>query len=232
MATPTDAQAVLDLSVGDDEGADKIIAAETVALVAHEGPSELALDVGTRLRLIRERNGLSQRELAKRACITNSNISMIEQGLVSPSINSLARVLSGIPMTLAQFFACDPLDVGTVVYSAHHLAEQQVQAPSGLVIQTIAADKSERQVNMRREIFPAGCDTGVEPLRALGEMSATLISGELELTVGMQVHQLQAGDAFYLSSQQPYRIRNRGADNAVVITAMANSLHQAFSRSF
>jgi len=37
------------------------------------------LDVGERLQSIRKLKGLSQRELAKRAGVTNSTISMIEK---------------------------------------------------------------------------------------------------------------------------------------------------------
>lgn len=188
-----------------------------VDLVVNDGPNELAIDMGYRLKLIRERNGLSQRELAKRAGITNSNISMIEQGLVSPSINSLARVLSGIPMTLAQFFACDPLDVGTVVYTAASLEQQQITTAGGVIKQAVAAEKPQRKLDMLREIYPAGCDTGAEPLRPSTEVCAIVISGELELTVGMHVHQLHTGDAFYLVPQQPYRVRNRSAQEAILI---------------
>lgn len=189
-----------------------------VDLVVNDGPNELAIDVGLRMKLIRERNGLSQRELAKRAGITNSNISMIEQGLVSPSINSLARVLSGIPMTLAQFFACDPLDVGTVVYTSASLEQQQIVTAGGVIKQAVAAEKPQRKLDMLREIYPAGCDTGPEPLRPSTEVSAIVISGELELTVGMQVHQLHPGDAFYLVPQQPHRIRNRSIQEAILVT--------------
>ena len=37
------------------------------------------MDMGVRLKLVRERFGLSQRELAKRAGVTNASISLIEQ---------------------------------------------------------------------------------------------------------------------------------------------------------
>ena len=50
-----------------------------------------AIALGERLRLVRELNGLSQRELARRAGVTNSNISLIEQGQISPSVGSLAK---------------------------------------------------------------------------------------------------------------------------------------------
>lgn len=60
---------------------------------------------GQRLIALRSVFGLSQRELAKRAGVPNSAISVIEQGKSSPSVSSLARVLAGFPLTLEQFFA-------------------------------------------------------------------------------------------------------------------------------
>jgi len=67
-------------------------------------PEAILFDVGTRLRLLREQHGLSQRALAKRAGVTNSTISLIEQNRVSPSVSSLTKVVGGLPMTMAEFF--------------------------------------------------------------------------------------------------------------------------------
>lgn len=178
---------------------------------------DLGADIGVRLKLIRERNGLSQRELAKRAGITNSNISMIEQGLVSPSINSLAKVLNGIPMTLAQFFACDQLDIGQVIYPAEQLEAEQQTFANGVIGQTLAFDKPLRKLDMTRHIYPPGCDTGSEPLRQKSEFSGWVVSGQVELTAGMEVHELSEGDAFYLAALQPYRIRNRKNTKAIIV---------------
>ena len=47
------------------------------------------LDIGARLRAVREKAGLSQRELARKAGVTNSTISLIEQEAHSPSLASL-----------------------------------------------------------------------------------------------------------------------------------------------
>lgn len=60
-------------------------------------------NVATRLKLVREAASLSQRELAKRAGVTNSGISMIELGQVSPSVSSLERILSAFPLSLSDF---------------------------------------------------------------------------------------------------------------------------------
>jgi transcriptional regulator with XRE-family HTH domain len=67
----------------------------------------MSLDVGTHLKAVRQMYGLSQRELAKRAGVTNGLISLIEQNRVSPSVSSLKKVLDGIPMALADFFTLD-----------------------------------------------------------------------------------------------------------------------------
>ncbi len=63
--------------------------------------------IGITLKALREYYGWSQRELAKRAGVPNSAISVIEHGSVSPSILSLEKVLRGFPLTIQQFFAVD-----------------------------------------------------------------------------------------------------------------------------
>ncbi|PWQ85333.1 XRE family transcriptional regulator, partial [Enterococcus faecium] len=77
------------------------------------------------LQAIRKLKGLSQRELAKRAGVTNSTISMIEKNSVSPSISSLRKVLSGIPMSMVEFFSVElePQSPTQIVYKAHELID-------------------------------------------------------------------------------------------------------------
>jgi transcriptional regulator with XRE-family HTH domain len=65
------------------------------------------IDVGAHLRAVRTMYGMSQRELARRAGVTNGLISLMEQNRVSPSVSSLKKVLDGIPMSLAEFFTLD-----------------------------------------------------------------------------------------------------------------------------
>ncbi|XJN83147.1 helix-turn-helix domain-containing protein (plasmid) [Mesorhizobium terrae] len=64
------------------------------------------LAVGARLKVVREQAGLSQRELAKRAKVTNSTVSLIEQESHAPSLASLHRILNAIPISMADFSRC------------------------------------------------------------------------------------------------------------------------------
>ena len=83
----------------------------------------MSIDLGGRLRFLRERHGLSQRELAKHAGVTNSTISLIESNKTNPSVGALKRILDGIPIGLAEFFALEPDRRQKVFYEARELVE-------------------------------------------------------------------------------------------------------------
>ena len=57
--------------------------------------------LGQRLRSLRQRVGLSQRELARRARVSNGAISTIEADKVSPSVSALRQILSALTIAVA-----------------------------------------------------------------------------------------------------------------------------------
>ena len=54
--------------------------------------------IGPRLRQIRLRHGLSQRQLARQSGVANATISQIEAGKLNPTVSMLKKVLDGIPL--------------------------------------------------------------------------------------------------------------------------------------
>ncbi len=83
----------------------------------------MSVDIGSRLRQVRLRHKLSQRELAKRAGVTNSTISLIESNASNPSVGALKRILDGIPIGLAEFFSFEPEKSRRAFYAAEELVE-------------------------------------------------------------------------------------------------------------
>ncbi|HWV16419.1 MAG TPA: helix-turn-helix domain-containing protein [Cellvibrio sp.] len=177
------------------------------AALSRQDESEGRLEVGARLKVVREQNGLSQRELAKRSSVTHSSISMIEQGQNSPSVSSLEKILSGIPMTLAQFFICDPDNASQVVYRSSELIGQQKQYDQ-LIVQDIPQKSVYSGISLQKFILLCLADIGAIPQLSNQAVSGLVVSGQLELTANTHVSLLHAGDAFSLSAQQPYRLRN------------------------
>ena len=176
------------------------------------------IDVGTHLRAIRQFHGLSQRELAKRAGVTNGMISLIEQNRVSPSVSSLKKVLDGIPMSLADFFTMDLAVPPQVFYGRDELADVGT-AP--LERRLVAARRPSRAMSIVHECYPSGADTGPNMLSHPGEVGGVVVRGRIEVTVGTATRVLGAGDAFYFATAVPHRFQNPGAEDCEIISASA-----------
>lgn len=146
---------------------------------------QLLSDTGGRLKLLRELAGISQRELAKRAGMTNSSISTIEQGQVSPSVQSMARILSAIPISFSDFFAFNP-DL-----TASRLAGM-----------------SPPQLDTRITVLPAH-HTGSFSSAAV-DLSGVVLDGVLTLIQSNEAQTLVMGETFYLPSGQLFRFSNSG----------------------
>lgn len=174
----------------------------------------MSIDVGLRLQAIRKMNGWSQRELAKRAGVTNSTISVIEQDRVSPSVNSLKKVLDGIPMSLADFFNLDFEESPQVFYTA---AEMPNVGHDHIVANLLGSNNRNRSMSITHTHLPPGADTGEETLSHEGEEGGIVVEGELEVTVGKETKILSAGDGYYFDSRRPHRIRNVGRVDCVVV---------------
>src|SRR3546814_11457534 len=76
------------------------------------------IDIGARLKAMRQARKLSQRELARRAGLTNAPVSLIESNQMNPSVGALKRVPDGIPMSPEAFFAQDIATPSQAVYTA------------------------------------------------------------------------------------------------------------------
>jgi transcriptional regulator with XRE-family HTH domain len=176
----------------------------------------MSIDVGARLKHVRELHGLSQRELARRAGVTNGLISLIEQNRVSPSVGSLKKVLDGVPMSMAEFFTLDVVSAAQVFYAAAELVEIGNEAAS---LRLVAAQRPGRQLTVLHERYAPDAATGEDMLSHRGEEGGVVVRGKVELTVGGQTRVLETGDAYYFSSSTPHRFRNVGDEVCEIISA-------------
>jgi len=178
--------------------------------------ADLSIDVGAHLRAVRTIYGLSQRELAKRAGVTNGLISLIEQNRVSPSVSSLKKVLDGIPMSIAEFFTLDLSASPQVFYRSDELTDL---GDRSVALRLVAARRSNRAMSVMHERYAAGADTGADMLRHEGEEGGVVVRGRIELTVGGETRVLGPGDAYYFTSAIPHRFRNTGSEPCEIVSA-------------
>lgn len=175
--------------------------------------------VGAKLRELRVVRGLSQRELARRADMTNANLSMIEQGRVSPSIQTLEKILHAIPISLADFFrgetSFEPCvsKRSTQPHVRHGGLESfvclspKVSGPSALVIY--------------QHIKPGSALSEIPAAPKDEWLSGVVVQGDITLVLGDCSSALECGDAFQFHQQCRFRLENSTSQEATLILILS-----------
>lgn len=175
-----------------------------------------AIDVGARLKAQRIKSGLTQRDLASKAGVTNGMISMIEQNKHSPSVATLNRLTDALGLSFAEFFSIELPEMPRVFY----MKDELVALTEGKVrFAVVAGERPEKALQILHEVYAPGGDTGVTMLTHRGEEGGLVIAGEIEVTVGDQRRVLGPGDAYYFESMTPHRFRNVGKSAAIIVSA-------------
>ena len=172
--------------------------------------------VGDRLRNLRQRRGLSQRELARRSGVANATISLIENGKLNPTVSMLKKVLDGMPVHLSEFFADDDEGSAKVFYRAGELIDI---GEGGVSYRQVGANLSDKAIQMLKERYEPGTGTGKHQIQHEGEECGLILSGSLRVTVGDDTATLRAGDAYYFKSSLPHRFENPGNEPCELISA-------------
>lgn len=166
------------------------------------------LSIGERLRGRRTELGLTMKEVATRAELTESFISLLERDRVSPSVASLQRITSALSTSLGALFNEVMPHSGRVVRSSQRarLTYPGLQATDYL----LSPDLHGKLEMIWAEVEPGG-GSGDQPYTHDGdEECVVVIRRRLEIWVGGKRYVLTAGDAITFSSRVPHRWKNIG----------------------
>lgn len=182
--------------------------------------------LGPRIRVERNAQGLTLRQVADRAEVSVSFLSQIERDEAKPSVGTLHAIAAALGMTLAQFFNSGPppapvarADTAAIVTRSSE-RKTLIYPGSGIRNELLTPDL-KRDILMMWVVIPPGESTGDEPLVHEGEECGIVIRGRVEIWVGDNEHHvLGPGDAIWQLSEVPHRSRNTGDTDAIIVVAM------------
>jgi transcriptional regulator with XRE-family HTH domain len=179
------------------------------------------IDVGQRLRTLREAHNLSQRQLAELSSVTNGMISMVEQNRTSPSISSLKKIVDGLGISISEFFAVETAMEEAIFFKHEELREITPPLANGGIKAVFkeVGDAAQHSLQMLYERYEPGADTGEDLYAHEAEEAGIVVEGHIEVTVGDRAQVLGPGDAYLFDSRLPHRFRNIGKSACVVISA-------------
>lgn len=192
--------------------------------------------LGKQLRLERHRRGLSLREVARRADISPSMISQIENGRVMPSVSTLWSLATILGMPIDELFDhSKPKSVRKQARADDQAArsmESPIQRSSGRERLRLAAGvvwerltaRPDDKVEFLKVVYAVGAESCPEDslFRHGGKEYAYVISGRLGLQIGFSKYELKAGDSVSYSATQPHRLWAIGDEPAVAIWVIVN----------
>jgi transcriptional regulator with XRE-family HTH domain len=165
-------------------------------------------DIGRVLRVVRERTGRNQGEIARTAGISISMLSQIERGVVSPSIETLLNVCAGLDLDAAELFKrLSPRDPLKLTHRGRRLSTES----KGIRYEQLAAsaDASFPVEMFLMEVAP-GSSVGMSDRGHEGVELGYVIEGEAVVIVDNKEYAVAAGDTVSFSAHLPHRLENRG----------------------
>ncbi len=172
------------------------------------------------MRGLREKMGLTQKELAAQIGMTPSFISQLEKNLISPSLDSLLKLSESLNTPPVHFLMeGEEKTLSRMVLKPGERKEVYLKKlkKEGARIQLLVGDTTNRRMEAFLITLPKGTDVRGHFFQHKGDEFAFLWEGEMEVELGPEKHLLKAGDTLYLESEVPSRWVNPGKGNAVIL---------------
>ena len=179
-------------------------------------PSALSIDVGERLRALREQSGLSQRALAAASSLSPNALSQIERGKVSPSVSTLNQLADALGVPITAFFGEENPRQQIVFIKA----DQRTRVPFARgLMEGLGGEQFAGQVEAFYLTVEAGGNSGLHPVVHRGYEFIFCLRGTLEYTVEGGVYQLEGGDSLLFAAHLHHHWRNPAHEvvNAVIV---------------
>ena len=179
--------------------------------------------VADRLKALRAGRGLTLDELAKQSGVSRSMISLIERAESSPTASVLDRLSAALGVTLASMFAEEARE------DAQPVARRDEQTAwsdpeTGYLRRNLSPPGFPSPIELVEVVLPPGArvayDSGFRDPPV--DQQVWVIEGAIEVRVGDQVHQLEAGDCLAMRIDRPIGFRNRGVSAARHLVALTN----------
>jgi transcriptional regulator with XRE-family HTH domain len=166
------------------------------------------VEMGQRLRNLRQKRSISQTELARLVGVTPSTISQVESNSILPSLPALLRMAEILNVDVGAFFQTNP-EPARVVFPAGDAVDLKLQQFSDAEIQIRAlspADFDPQAEPFLVEIAP-GRTLSPHFFSHKGHELGYLLSGSLAVNIGSDTHTLEPGDVIYLTAEMPSQWR-------------------------
>jgi len=175
---------------------------------------DLFFDIGTKIKELRTKIGMSQKELADKVDLTPSFISQLENNQINPSLNSFIQICNVLGVNSSALLEeknsedAQWLIKKEIIFSHLSLNEHGLKGydivKNGNVSGTLIV--FEPHTKIERPFIPA-----------IGTKLIYVLKGNLSVVINNKGEILRSGDSLYLKEEVPSLWKNEGGDTAELL---------------
>lgn len=171
------------------------------------------MDIGKKIKRLRQEKLLTQDELASRCELSKGFISQVERDLTSPSIATLVDILESLGTNLKDFF--NEVEEEKIVFSTDDFFEAEDKEYQ----YTIEWVVPNAQKNMMEPMLITMEEGGryKEESAHEGEEFGFVLQGNISIHIGSKKFKAKKGESFYYKANKNHYISNSGKNRAKVL---------------
>ena len=185
------------------------------------------IQIGPRVRALREAMDLSLRDLAERSGVSAPMLSQVERGETSPTLAIASRIAGGLELRLSQLLRLD--EDGSV--SVVRAGERRAGGTKGHRFEVLTPPLPGLRSELSRHVLAPGAKTGGpgdSPMHEPGSREvATVERGSVTLHVDSETFDLAAGDTVTFDADLRHHFENSGKEEAVFLAVVSAGLRRS-----
>jgi len=174
----------------------------------------VSVNIGERLRELREARNISMRTLATRSGLSANALSMIERGRASPSVSTLYKLSDALGISITSFFGSNAEKKQVVLLKADE--RTRVSFTRG-IFEALGGEQFVGRVEPFLLTLENNATSGPRSMSHSGHEFVFCLRGELEYQVERELFQLSAGDSLLFAAHLKHRWKNVGSNVATAL---------------
>jgi len=189
---------------------------------------QLVINVGRKIRELRQQRGLSLRRLSDKVGVSPSAIQKIEQNLISPTLGTVLKITKGLGTTL-QSLLDEHMEARDVVHLPQEKRRTITVPDLKISIQLLADGLPNEAFSAILLTIPKRAKMKEREFRHHGEELQLCVKGKVKFTIRDETYLLKRGDSLRFKSYLRHYWENVGDTEAQLLMICSPPIHMGRS---
>ena len=173
------------------------------------------MDIGNKLKELRDLKGLTQEELADRSELSKGFISQLERNLTSPSITTLMDILQCLGTSIGEFFNEAP-DEQIVFGKQDYFVKEDTEYKNE--IKWIIPNAQKNTIEPIYLTLQAGGSTCPDTPHE-GEEFGYVLQGAVSIHLGNKTYKAKKGESFYYTADKTHFLSSKNGATLIWVSS-------------